>query len=64
VACFVRKKPSHEFPFPVSGCIRKGGVVNLGCCQISSAVSTVLRWQKFSCSDAVGAEQCGYGDLQ
>ena len=32
--------------------------------QISSAVSTVLREQTFSWSDAAGAEQCGYGDLQ
>jgi len=31
--------------------------------EISSAVSAVLRWEDFSCADAVGAEQCGYGDL-
>jgi hypothetical protein len=32
--------------------------------KISSAVSAVLRGEKFLCSDAVGAERCGYGDLQ
>jgi hypothetical protein len=31
--------------------------------EISSAVSVVLRGEDFSCSNAVGAEQCGYGDL-
>jgi len=32
--------------------------------QISSAVSAVLRSENFSSADAMGAEQCGYGDLQ
>jgi hypothetical protein len=32
--------------------------------QISSAVSAVLRCENFSCADAAGAEQCGYGDLR
>jgi hypothetical protein len=36
----------------------------VGWCEISSAVSAVLRGDNFSCSDAVDAEQCGYGDLQ
>ncbi len=33
-------------------------------CQISSAVSTVLRVQEFAVADAAGAEHCGYGDLR
>jgi hypothetical protein len=33
-------------------------------CQISSAVSTVLRVQSFGGIRVSGAEQCGYGDLQ
>jgi hypothetical protein len=37
---------------------------DLGLCQISSAVSTVLRTRKFVLGGAVGAEQCGYGDLR
>jgi hypothetical protein len=32
-------------------------------CQISSAVSTVLRAQKCAAADAAEAEHCGYGDL-
>ena len=32
--------------------------------EISSAVSAVLRGENFSCSEAAGAERCGYGDLQ
>jgi len=36
----------------------------LAWCKISSAVSAVLRCENFSCSEAVDAERCGYGDLQ
>jgi hypothetical protein len=39
----------------------------LGClswCQISSAVSAVLRSENISLFEAAGAEQCGYGDLR
>jgi len=43
-------------PLPAT---REAGLV-----QISSAVSAVLRCENFSRSEAVGAEQCGYGDLQ
>jgi hypothetical protein len=32
--------------------------------EISSALSAVLRCENFSCSEAVDAERCGYGDLQ
>ena len=35
----------------------------VSCREISSAESTVLRGQNFSWSDAAGAGQCGYGDL-
>jgi hypothetical protein len=34
--------------------------LRLGVCQISSAVSAVLRIVHFSCFNAAGAEQCGY----
>jgi len=44
--------------------IRKLALVLTSLVQISSAESAVLRGENFSCSDAVGAEPCGYGDLQ
>ena len=30
----------------------------------SSAVSTVLRTQRFTVAEVVGSEHCGYGDLE
>jgi hypothetical protein len=38
--------------------------IDLDWCQISSAVSAVLRGKNFSRVEAADAEQCGYGDLR